>query len=429
MHTLISCLRCKGFLYDSALSVVYWLYPELGGRVMKKPVVIVCLISCCMSFLLAVSPSEVSSYLTANHVELSFGDDGLSDFSSLNCGDYQVFLAGESHVYQKSYAMKKEMLRYLHQNAGVRYLLIEAGFCATLMLEEFLRSGDDAILKAYMAELKGSFGYVQENFDFWKWMHEYNQGFSEVERIHVVGLDVDFQKEIALAGLNTLYDDQKRVPLRLQDAVDSLKTNVWPHAYHQLRNTMERYPNTCKSYFGESYSVLEQGLRTLKATIEYESQDISQIKMDSHQIRDEVMQRNFQFILDRHPDEKFFGQFGSEHIYQRSCETSYLTKNYLRFGTILQTDVLPIHKKVCSILYMYQTPEMYSPDAEYLSHRPFENYQGQDILFDLTAVDSPFAKEELLLNGNGTGGVTTDYFQKLVLLSDSPYTRPYRPYQ
>ncbi len=397
---------------------------------MMKSAVVACLMFCCMSALLAVSPSDASSYLAANHVVLSLDDDVLPDFSFLVCSDYQVFLAGESHVYQKSYGMKKAMLQYLHQNAGVRYLLLEDGFCTTLLLEKYLQTGDLDILDDYMFQTRRSIaGYVQEMFDFMVWLFEYNQRLSESERIHVVGLDIDHQNVLALKGLRTLYREDMEPDSNIADAVRRMRIGAVT-APDVLRDALEQYPESCEAYFGKTLPWLENALVNLTVTAESKTVN-ARAGTSQNDFRDYVMWRNFQFVYGQIPDGKFFGQFGSEHIYRKACQSSYSPDDDVRFGMLLDSKDSPVAGKVCTILYIYMFGDgrQSVPAGGYINYESLHDYQGQDILFDLTAVDSPFAKEELLLKGNGTGGVTTDYFQKLVLLSDSPYNHPYRPHQ
>ena len=85
---------------------------------------------------------------------------------------------------------------------------------------------------------------------------------------------------------------------------------------------------------------------------------------------------------------------------------------------------------MCSILLAHteQGPlflRSYSPSNGDLDYRPFEQWFGQDALFSLDETGSPFAAGQNLVNQGADAGLsTTDYFQKLVLLSDSPDCTP-----
>lgn len=139
------------------------------------------------------------------------------------------------------------------------------------------------------------------------------------------------------------------------------------------------------------------------------------------------MMSNFSFWLEQMPEEKFFGQFGMEHVYQSACDTAYWSEEYNRFAMRLNEENSPVRGKVCSIGYLYvdQNDTGSYNDRDYMRMNWFEDWYGQDVMIALDDKGSPFDEGEYLFFEKAEGKATIDYLQKLLILSGSRQTIPY----
>ncbi|GMG96777.1 hypothetical protein [Tepidimicrobium xylanilyticum] len=150
---------------------------------------------------------------------------------------------------------------------------------------------------------------------------------------------------------------------------------------------------------------------------------------DLHYVREKSIYDNFIRAYEHFPKGKYFGQFGSAHIHQKYIIDYMYGKG--RFGIYLNQEDSPVKGKVLSIKYGYKDscylvkePDVQRGKYQYreetsASHlnnmRILERYLDKDItIFKLNGKGSSF-KEELYFVQDPNGGVTTDYFQYIVV--------------
>ncbi|GKG90310.1 hypothetical protein CE91St32_13520 [Gordonibacter pamelaeae] len=346
-----------------------------------------------------------------------------------NVDGYRVFLAGETHTKAKDKQAEKLLVRYFHEHEGVRYLLWETGFGSGLLLDRYLQTGSADELDFYLEQLSGTMGYTQEERDFWVWLREYNAALPDQQKLHVIGLDVDHQPETAARGLSLLADGSADVGEAFAVTLErALSGDV--QALEELGQAIRKQPEEAQAAFGSSYGWAVQFAENFDRTVRYYRGTEAERSSKSNDLRDEAMMANFQFVAERYPQEAFFGELGSEHVIRSACETEFCSSTYNRFAMRLDAAGSPVAGAVCSILLAHteQGPLLlrsYSPSNADLDYRPFEQWFGQDVLFSLDEAGSPFAAGQSLVNQDTDEGLsTTDYFQKMVLLSDSPDCTP-----
>ena len=373
-------------------------------------------------------PDSAREYLEsqANPLDL---DQPLANGAVGNVDGYRVFLVGETHTKAKDKQAEKLLVRYFHEYEGVRYLLWETGFGSGLLLDHYLQTGDAEELDFYLEQLNGTMGYTLEERDFWNWLREYNTTLPDQEKLHVVGLDIDHQPETAARGLSLLSDDSTAVGEAFAATLEGARDGD-VRALEELGRAIREQPDEARAAFGASYGWAVQFAENFDRTVRYYQGTETEQSSKSNDLRDEAMMSNFRFIAESYPQETFFGEFGSEHIIQSACETEFGSSTYNRFAMRLDAAGSPVAGAVCSILLAHteQGPlflRSYSPSNGDLDYRPFEQWFGQDALFSLDETGSPFAAGQNLVNQGADAGLsTTDYFQKLVLLSDSPDCTP-----
>lgn len=361
------------------------------------------------------------------------------DNKTFGNADYRVFLAGEYHAQTKGYQSKKMLIQYLHEEQDVDYLICEVGMGQGFLLDDYIQTGNEENLIFMMEELEGALAYTQDEYQFWKWLYDYNQQQPENDKLHIIGLDIEFQKKTSVRGLSLLMDNSVTPAKEIQPLIERIKESDGT-AVKEFPQALEKYPEQMKEVFGENFPWAEQYAKNVTATEKFFELNQSG-GANAHQIRDDKMTDNLLFAMERLPeDAKFFGQFGVEHILQSEMITTFvLQENYNRFAMQLQEDDSPVKGEVCSIYLVFlqksQSPRStnyYLINESEVSIDAFQDYYAQDTFIPLDEKGSPFfnngeEQTENKENANAKAEINlTDYFQKILFLLDSEACEPYQ---
>lgn len=361
------------------------------------------------------------------------------DNKTFGNADYRVFLAGEYHAKTKGYQTQKMLIQYLYEEQDVDYLICELGMGQGFLLDDYIQTGNEENLIFMMEELEGTLAYTQDEYQLWKWLYDYNQQQPENDKLHIIGLDIEFQKKTSVRGLSLLMDNSVTPAKEIQPLIERIKESDGTAA-KEFPQALEKYPEQMKEIFGENFPWAEQYAKNVTATEKFFELNQSG-GANAHQIRDDKMTDNLFFTMEQLPeDAKFFGQFGAEHILQSEMITTFvLQENYNRFAMQLQADDSPVKGEVCSIYLVFlqksQSPRStnyYLMNESEIPVDSFQDYFAQDIFIPLDEKGSPFTRygEEQVQDREGSDNKAamglTDYFQKILLLPDSEACEPYQ---
>lgn len=361
------------------------------------------------------------------------------DNKTFGNADYRVFLAGEYHAKTKGYQSKKMLIQYLHEKQDVDYLICELGMGQGFLLDDYIQTGNEGNLIFMMEELEGTLAYTQDEYQLWKWLYDYNQQQPENCKLHIIGLDIEFQKKTSVRGLSLLMDNSVTPAKEIQPLIERIKESDGT-VVKEFPQALEKYPEQMKEVFGENFPWAEQYAKNVTATEKFFELNQSG-GANAHQIRDDKMTDNLFFAMEQLPeDAKFFGQFGAEHILQSEMITTFvLQENYNRFAMQLQADDSPVKGEVCSIYLAFlkksQSPRSttyYPMNESEIPIDSFQDYYAQDTFIPLDEKGSPFTRygEEQVQDREGSDNKAamglTDYFQKILLLPDSEACEPYQ---
>lgn len=361
------------------------------------------------------------------------------DNKTFGNADYRVFLAGEYHAQTKGYQSKKMLIQYLHEKQDVDYLICELGMGQGFLLDDYIQTGNEENLIFMMEELEGTLAYTQDEYQLWKWLYDYNQQQPENDKLHIIGLDIEFQKKTSVRGLSLLLDNSVTPAKEIQPLIERIKESDGT-VVKEFPQALEKYPEQMKEVFGENFPWAEQYAKNVAATEKFFELNQSG-GANAHQIRDDKMTDNLFFAMEQLPeDAKFFGQFGAEHILQSEMITTFvLQENYNRFAMQLQADDSPVKGEVCSIYLAFlkksQSPRSttyYPMNESEIPIDSFQDYYAQDTFIPLDEKGSPFTRygEEQVQDREGSDNKAamglTDYFQKILLLPDSEACESYQ---
>lgn len=109
--------------------------------------------------------------------------EGLFDWSN-----YSVIGLGESaHGAKEFFELKHRIFKYLVENQNFKVLAYEFSFRTSLKINDYVMNGKGTLDSLFAGEL-----WIQDNYqvqDLIKWMHSYNLGKDEIEKVKFVGID------------------------------------------------------------------------------------------------------------------------------------------------------------------------------------------------------------------------------------------------
>ncbi|MTI96789.1 MAG: erythromycin esterase family protein [Firmicutes bacterium] len=371
--------------------------------------------------------SAAGNYLKENKSTLDMNSPDL-ELLTPDLADTEIILAGEYHAVAGNFTAKYGLMTTLHKEAGIRYLLCEMGHGIAGLLNQYMETGKAETLDFIFEELKGSGAWSIEHREFWERLREYNLQQPKDERIIVIGIDVEHQFRAALYYLTTL-NGADELPLlqdiKLQDWDDF--TNFVFELQKERANKPEKYSDALAEDLFYFDDVVENLVNRIA---------VAEADQQAMYIREQAMYENFLKFHEHLPAGKYFGQFGMAHVFQEQCASDM--EGVERLAMYLQRDDSPVRDQVISIAYIYINSKMSSWQNDYrelavqdqfTDTRPVERQASADFtLFKLNSAESPYAEEPLLIPGPYRG-VTTDYFQYVLAIKNSPATTPYGPWE
>lgn len=123
---------------------------------------------------------------------LSWEDQDLRWLDPL--GEKSVIGLGEAtHGTAEFFEAKYRIFRYLVENHGYKVFAFEADFGESIFINEAVQQGNATEIESLMNSRMHFWTWkTQEVKELLEWMCEYNQGKSEEEKIHYVGVDCQF---------------------------------------------------------------------------------------------------------------------------------------------------------------------------------------------------------------------------------------------
>jgi hypothetical protein len=373
---------------------------------------------------------SMEGYIKKNYSTVDLkGKDFIKDLSIFDedVKNYEVFLGGESHAISKNTDINLSLLKYFNQKADVRYLLCEVGYSFSAYMNEYLETGDEDILKSVYNSIKGTAGWSKESYEFWKNLREYNLTLPEHKKIIVIGIDIEHQMDTAYNYLRHILP-AKAAPFEIQAIIKRIKDtsvadikgeNELKEILELLNKNIENNKDTYKKYLKSNFFYFDMVVNNMNNCV-------NAYKSDFDVVREKSIYSNFKKAYEHYPKGKYFGQFGMEHIYQRVCY-SYLGEKD-RFAMYLNKDDSPVKNKVLSIVYAYKDCYWTNPKQSYEEMANacdiedislIDKYASTDItVFKLNGKKSPF-DEKIYFVKKPIDGVTTEYFQYLLLIKNS----------
>ena len=353
-------------------------------------------------------------YIDENLREISLSDPW-AEGTLGNTEDYQVFLSGEAHGIEENYEAEKRLIEYLHTYEGVRYLICELSVSEGIILEKYIQTGEAELLTEFMDSMAETEDCNQGYYQFLQWLCQYNMSLPEEERLHMFGLDVEFQQDMTIKALQML--DTKAKPDNLEEgtlkkAVQAVRdgSSQW---YELLQKAAQKESEETEAYYRENWKWAERILKNQETTLQF----VKEGGDAESQVRDDNMADNLWFVYDQFPEEKFFGQFGSYHVYLEYTASAYdVEQGHQPFGSLLDPEGSPLEGKVCSILlYNVSNTTEWVEINRHIEGLKDIKLENRNMLLSLNEKRSPFVEEEIWQEEEQELPVC-DYIQKIIFL-------------
>ena len=366
----------------------------------------------------------VAPYLAENCYSLDLENMDLSMLGAdLNC---QVFLSGaQCHGTTANYDLQFALLTALHKQAGVRYLLLDSGYATAQVYNDYVQSGNAKLLNMALEGIRFSNSSCNEHRLFWEKIYKYNQSLPPAEKIKVIGIDVEYQIGTALNYLNFLSDNQLGHLYPITEYLGS--TKALARYVGGVKGKYSEDPQSFENAFGDNISRFEMVLQNLTDTV------AANLSRSFFPEREKIMYANFLAAYNNDPAGKYFGHFTMGHIYQRRANVGEM-EDADRLAMLLVQEDSPVRDRVISIAAMYHDSEFRFYYGVFESYRVFNFYVADPVplfktastdytLYKLNGDESPFTWDTYTVT-NPSGGVTTDYYQYLLLIKNSKSTTP-----
>ena len=372
----------------------------------------------------------------ATKINLDYSQD---DYKNLNIDlqDNKVFLAGELHGIQENYTLRLNLLMYLNENAGVNYYLAEMGYSSSYFLNKYLETGEEKYLFVVANSIVGSYDHSVDDINFWKELYKYNQTLPQAKRIKVIGLDIEHQFWLAIMQLNNIVEDlnlgddmeetlgkleyySASLCPQISDSKDimqnvkNINTKDVLKVIAELRENYNEDPERYKDLLSkDEYKDFVFVLKNITDTERIYSNRNNRQYFNKE--REKAIYNNFLRAHKMNPDGRFFGQWGSFHVLQKS------DNHETRFAEYLNREGSPVKNEVITIKYIYDNKYHNRVNNRILS--AFKKYG--DSKFTLYRLDPLKCDdgEKCPINDHGIEDIT-EFFQYGILIRDPQKVTP-----
>lgn len=271
----------------------------------------------------------IKEYLTKNQQEINLAVTNEIQLENDFLG-HQLYFFGFIHGSTSAQEVDFALFKKLNQQAGLKYYAPEVGPSFALFLNKYLTTGDEELLKTlvrfYAKRVPQDAGI--EWMKKWQKFYEFNRQKKPNEKIHIIGTDAPISPNLTLAHIATLLQEEKTGNPTL-DSLQYFKTLSYPDgvAVWSGKPAQESgkpwnyfFPNPGREYLEMLFTHLKEGNQEeLSKAFGTNWQEVKWlIELSSKKGRENIIFENFKKLVLPLIDqgEKVYANFGYFHIQQ-----------------------------------------------------------------------------------------------------------------
>lgn len=246
----------------------------------------------------------------------------------------KLILVGEIHGFDQPGKFDIDFFKFLHKNHNVNHYIAEVDFVQAILLNDFLKNGNENILKDVLKKWVVIQGRNNKDyFNKYRELHTYYQELPDNDKFEFIGIDRIQDGALLKSYLKKLY------PKITPENNDVLESKSIGELIEELNDIYSESPDTLFV------------LSHLKSNVLF---------IEEKQNREEVMFKNFSKIYKAYglQQHKLYGYFGLYHVFQYR-----INGNHPLASKIRQSD-LGLEDKILSINIMMNDSYMVMPSKQ-----------------------------------------------------------------
>jgi hypothetical protein len=289
-------------------------------------------------------------YIAENIAEFNDNNSIIMNEAYNRC---RFFVLGEHHYRKENSDFFLTVLKNLYQNANVRVVFMEASFAAGLIVEHYLKTGDESNLN-----------YMNNQFstEHYQKLKLFYDDLPNDDKFHIIGVDVDnydIASNFAYA-VNLLFKD-KSMPKKLNILLNEFSILAPPadrrnnKVFEEIYSDFISKPEYYKNILNDNYNVYKNLLNRINGSLYFKYYDYNKGQDSIPQtMRENYIYNNVVNAIKNYPNYNYFAQFGLAHvglshfliIPEENKVESFVAK-------LNHREKSPIKNQVCSIAILY----------------------------------------------------------------------------
>lgn len=437
------------------------------SKVKKVIVLLIIIMGLLGGTIIYIRPISEKQYVQKNADELNL--QNYEDYSDLNfldedIKDKKVVFTNEVHGADENADVQYKFASYLIDNWDCRYLLLEMGYAEGEIINKYIQTGDEELLKNFLSIWQSKFNNISY-IEYLKKLHAKNKGLPQDKKIIIKGVDSIENSEATGMYIDLLIQDNPDLSKEQIAALNSFKKQIteciisdvhgWGgeeniknilSAVKEISDTINENNKSYKEALGENLFSISFILNNIKNSQDFNFTTAASVYSDKewYETRDKYTYENFKELDEYFKIDKCYMHYGVQHAYQKEINGVKFLAAYLAENEKLKNKIYSINTVYGDgTIFQFQS---YSPIQYFsISYELREilngsKYEGKDIFIDLNNRKSTFSKEltptvftyydsamvekEVFYSNKG---VTTDYFQGVILINKPTNVEPTIP--
>jgi hypothetical protein len=270
-------------------------------------------------------------YLKENSETVSLSESFSFKMLDNDIKENRLIMVGEIHGFEEPQKFDYELFTHLHNNHNVKQYYAELDYVQALLLNQYLESGDENLLKDVLRKWAVPQGRNNKDYnDKYHKFHQYYNQLSKYDKFKFIGVDKLQDVHLTLNYLNSL-NESTQVEINETLDLEAILSQIG-----QLDSIYSNSPDTLFT------------LTHIKSNLKHYTENTN---------REKVMFENF-YTLYKNTDDgisKAYGYFGLFHVFQ------YQVNGKQPLASQLRTSDLGLENKMLSINFLMVDSYMIMP--------------------------------------------------------------------